>query len=210
MNRFSISPSQPSALIPSCSDGATKIMAGIGRYARRRLGRRPRIILSARTAAPRVSVRELLGRARSLRPDVVRAQAALHAGVVRAKQRHADRQLRAATELGRRPQLRHLDIRAVARARLGVRQLMRSMMLTLLLVGCSAVTQQNPETAIRDAEAQLAEAFTRQDVATIDRLWSDDFVFTAPTGKVFTKQQRVVGMKPIPAGTEPTLINRND
>ena len=87
---------------------------------------------------------------------------------------------------------------------------MRSMMLTLLLVGCSAVTQQNPETAIRDAEAQLAEAFTRQDVATIDRLWSDDFVFTAPTGKVFTKQQRVAGMKPIPAGTEPTLINRND
>jgi len=84
------------------------------------------------------------------------------------------------------------------------------MMLALLFVGCSAVTQQNPEAAIRDAEAQLAQAFTRQDVATIDRLWSDDFVFTAPTGKVFTKQQRLAGMKPIPAGTEPTLINRND
>ena len=60
------------------------------------------------------------------------------------------------------------------------------------------------------AEAQLAEAFTRQDVATIDRLWSDDFIFTFPSGKIFTKQQRLAGMKPLQAGANPSLINQND
>jgi ketosteroid isomerase-like protein len=87
---------------------------------------------------------------------------------------------------------------------------MKRMMLALLLAGCSAATQQSSEAAIREAEGRLADAFTRQDVNAIDGLWSDDFVFTAPNGNVFTKQQRLTGMKPIPAGTKPTLINRND
>jgi len=87
---------------------------------------------------------------------------------------------------------------------------MKSLMLALLAAGCVATTQQNAESEIMNAEAQLADAFTRQDVTKIDQLWSDDFVFTAPNGKVFTKQQRLAGMKPLPADATPTLINHND
>jgi len=87
---------------------------------------------------------------------------------------------------------------------------MKSLMLALLAAGCMATTQQSAESEIMKAEAQLADAFTRQDVTKIDQLWSDDFVFTAPNGKVFTKQQRLAGMKPLPPDATPTLINRND
>ena len=87
---------------------------------------------------------------------------------------------------------------------------MKSLMLVLLAAGCMATTQQSAESEIMKAEAQLADAFTRQDVTKIDQLWSDDFVFTAPNGKVFTKQQRLAGMKPLPPDATPTLINRND
>jgi ketosteroid isomerase-like protein len=84
------------------------------------------------------------------------------------------------------------------------------LILTVLAVGCVTASNQNAETEIQLAEAQLADAFTRQDVTRIDGLWSDDFIFTAPTGKVFTKQQRLAGMKPLPPDATPTLINRND
>jgi ketosteroid isomerase-like protein len=87
---------------------------------------------------------------------------------------------------------------------------MKSLMLALLAAGCVATTQQNAQSEIMKAEAQLADAFTRQDVTKIDQLWGDDFVFIAPNGKVFTKQQRLAGMKPLPADATPTLINRND
>ena len=87
---------------------------------------------------------------------------------------------------------------------------MRMLMLAILAVGCVTASSKNAESEIKEAEAQLADAFTRQDVSTIDGLWSDDFVFTAPNGKVFTKQQRLAGMKPLPPDATPTLINAND
>ena len=87
---------------------------------------------------------------------------------------------------------------------------MRKLILAVLAVGCVTAAHQNAESEIRQAEAQLADAFTRQDVTIIDALWSDDFIFTAPNGKVFTKQQRLSGMKPLPPDATPTLINRND
>lgn len=87
---------------------------------------------------------------------------------------------------------------------------MRSILLALLVSGCATATQQTAESEIQQAEARLAEALTRQDVAAIDRLWSDDFVFVAPSGKVFNKQQRLAGMKPLDPGAVPALINRND
>ena len=84
------------------------------------------------------------------------------------------------------------------------------MMLALLTAACASTTRQAAEAEIAAAEAQLAEAFTRQDVAVIDRLWSDDFIFTFPSGKLSTKQQRLAGMKPLPADAKPSLINQND
>jgi ketosteroid isomerase-like protein len=87
---------------------------------------------------------------------------------------------------------------------------MRKLILALLAAGCVTASNQNADSEIKQAEAQLADAFTRQDVTRIDGLWSDDFVFTAPNGRVFTKQQRLAGMKPLPPDATPTLINRND
>jgi ketosteroid isomerase-like protein len=87
---------------------------------------------------------------------------------------------------------------------------MRKLILALLAAGCVTASNQNADSEIKQAEAQLADAFTRQDVARISDLWSDDFVFTFPSGKVFTKQQRLAGMKPLPPDATATLINRND
>jgi len=89
-------------------------------------------------------------------------------------------------------------------------QEVRWMMLAVLTAACVSTPHPAAEAEIATAEAQLAEAFTRQDVAAIDRLWSDDFIFTFPSGKVFTKQQRLAGMKPLPADAKPSLINKND
>src|ERR1041385_6317359 len=93
---------------------APYIVANPRRFARRRLGRRPRIILSARRAPPRLPLRRLLRRARPVRPHVRRPPAQVHAAVVPDRQPDADRQLRAAAELDGRAQLRDLDVREVA------------------------------------------------------------------------------------------------
>jgi ketosteroid isomerase-like protein len=87
---------------------------------------------------------------------------------------------------------------------------MRMLMLAILAVGCVSASNQNAEKEIQVAETQLADAFTRQDVARISDLWSDDFIFTFPSGKVYTKQQRLAGMKPLAPDATPTLINHND
>src|SRR5258708_30530164 len=89
---------------------ATPKLASTRKRARRRLGRRPRIILFARGASARVPVRGMLGRAGPLRPHVDGAETALHARVVSGHERDGGRQLRAATELGGWPQLRDVDV----------------------------------------------------------------------------------------------------
>ena len=58
---------------------ASRVVPGGRRSARSRLGRRPRIILSARSTPPRLPLRGLLRRAGPLRPHVGRTAAALHA-----------------------------------------------------------------------------------------------------------------------------------
>src|SRR3712207_3737863 len=49
------------------------------------------------------------------------------------------------------------------------------------------------EEEIRRLNAQEVEALLRNDVATLKRLWSDDFVVTNPFNKFINKQQ-VIGM----------------
>src|SRR5207237_1797727 len=83
------------------------------------LAQRPPIIPSARTASRALSIRLLLRWAGPLRPDFAGSEAAICAGVVSTGELNANRQLRAAAELGRWPHLRHLDVRSLARAWLG-------------------------------------------------------------------------------------------
>jgi len=44
-------------------------------------------------------------------------------------------------------------------------------------------------------ERELSEALVRSDTAALDRIWNDDFIFTAPNGRITTKAQRIEGVK---------------
>ena len=44
-------------------------------------------------------------------------------------------------------------------------------------------------------ERELSEALVRYDTAALDRVWSDDFIFTAPNGRITTKAQRIASVK---------------
>jgi len=63
---------------------------------------------------------------------------------------------------------------------------------TLLALGQTG-KDRHVEEEIRRLNAQEVEALLRNDVVTLKRLWSDDFVVTNPFNKFINKQQ-VVGM----------------
>jgi hypothetical protein len=58
-------------------------------------------------------------------------------------------------------------------------------------------TQPRVEDQLIELERQMSEALVKQDAAVLDRLWSNDLVFTFPSGKVSTKAQRLAGQKPL-------------
>jgi ketosteroid isomerase-like protein len=60
-----------------------------------------------------------------------------------------------------------------------------------------------------ELERQLSDALVRQDAAALDRLWSNDLVFTFPDGKVSNKRQRLAGQKPAtqPSQSESETVN---
>jgi hypothetical protein len=58
---------------------------------------------------------------------------------------------------------------------------------------------------IASAENELTEALFKPDKEALDRLWSDEFVFTNPAGKVSRKAQRLAALNP---GT-PSVIESN-
>ena len=58
---------------------------------------------------------------------------------------------------------------------------------------------------IANAENELTEALFKADRDALDRLWSDEFVFTNPAGKVSRKAQRLAALKP---GTQ-SMIESN-
>jgi ketosteroid isomerase-like protein len=78
----------------------------------------------------------------------------------------------------------------------------------LLLVLCSSAQAAvpNAEREIRDLEELLNDAFNTIDAKTIDGIWSDDFVFVAPSGRIANKAQRMAGLKPA-AGPKPPLVS---
>lgn len=61
-----------------------------------------------------------------------------------------------------------------------------------------------------ELERQLSEALVREDAAVLDRLWSNDLVFTFPDGKVSNKAQRLAGQKPAAQPTPSESTTSND
>lgn len=51
------------------------------------------------------------------------------------------------------------------------------------------------EQELIELERELSEALVRYDTTALDRIWSDDFIFTAPNGRITTKAQRMAGVK---------------
>lgn len=51
------------------------------------------------------------------------------------------------------------------------------------------------EQEVREMERQLGEALTRLDIAVLDGLLADDYVFTTSAGEVITKAQAMVDLQ---------------
>jgi ketosteroid isomerase-like protein len=68
------------------------------------------------------------------------------------------------------------------------------------------------ERELIELEHQLSDALVRQDAAVLDRLWSEDLVFTFPSGQVSSKAQRLAGQKPSaqPSQSDSATSNIND
>src|SRR5436190_20902064 len=70
-----------------------------------------------------------------------------------------------------------------------------------------ALTQRSVEPQLIELERQLSNALVKQDAAVLDRLWSNDLVFTFPNGKMSTKAQRLAGQKPLDQSAQSMNIN---
>ncbi|HET9299117.1 MAG TPA: nuclear transport factor 2 family protein [Candidatus Polarisedimenticolaceae bacterium] len=66
-----------------------------------------------------------------------------------------------------------------------------AILLTLFAVASLALAADPAEQEIRGLNGQEVEALLRNDVATLKRLWSDDFVVTNPFNRFLEKQQVV-------------------
>ena len=68
------------------------------------------------------------------------------------------------------------------------------------------------EQQLIELEAKLSDALIREDAVTLNRLWSDDLVFTFPNGKVSGKAQRLAGLKASaqPSQSDSDTSNTND
>ncbi len=74
----------------------------------------------------------------------------------------------------------------------------------------AASSRRSVEGQLIELERQLSAALVRQDAAVLDRLWSNDLVFTFPDGKVSTKAQRLAGQKPAAPSSPSESENTND
>ena len=90
--------------------------------------------------------------------------------------------------------------------------------LLTIVTSCSVLAQtgrkavlpgRSAERQLIELERQLSDALVREDATVLDRLWSNDLVFTFPNGKVSNKAQRLAGQKPAaqPAQSESKTIN---
>src|ERR1700675_4050344 len=63
------------------------------------------------------------------------------------------------------------------------------------------------ERQLIELERQMSDALLKQDAAVLDRLWSNDLVFTFPNGKISNKAQRLAGQKPSAESSKPSNTN---
>jgi len=68
-------------------------------------------------------------------------------------------------------------------------------------------TQHSVEKQLIELERQLSDALVKQDAKILDRLWSNDLIFTFPNGKVSTKAERLAGQKPSDQSSQSTNTN---
>ena len=73
----------------------------------------------------------------------------------------------------------------------------------------AAPSKRSVERQLIELERQLSDALVREDAKVLDRLWSNDLVFTFPNGKVSNKAERLAGQKPAaqPRQSESKTIN---
>jgi ketosteroid isomerase-like protein len=74
----------------------------------------------------------------------------------------------------------------------------------------AAPSKRSVEVQLIELERQLSEALVREDAAVLDRLWSNDLVFTFPNGKVSNKAQRLAGQKPAAPSSQSESETTND
>lgn len=74
----------------------------------------------------------------------------------------------------------------------------------------AAPSKGSVENQLIELERQLSDALVREDAAVLDRLWSNDLVFTFPNGKVSNKAQRLAGQKPGAQPSQSESANVND
>jgi ketosteroid isomerase-like protein len=74
----------------------------------------------------------------------------------------------------------------------------------------AASSKRSVERQLIELERQLSDALVRQDAAVLDRLWSNELVFTFPDGKVSNKAQRLAGQKPAAQPSQSESETKND
>jgi len=74
----------------------------------------------------------------------------------------------------------------------------------------AAPLKRSVEGQLIELERQLSDALVREDAAVLDRLWSNDLVFTFPNGKVSNKAQRLAGQKPAAQRSQSESATSND
>jgi ketosteroid isomerase-like protein len=70
-----------------------------------------------------------------------------------------------------------------------------------------APSQTRIERQLIELERQLSDALVKGDAAVLDRLWSNDLVFTFPNGRVSSKAERLAGQKPSDQSSQSTNLN---
>ena len=74
----------------------------------------------------------------------------------------------------------------------------------------AAPSKRSVEGQLIELERQMSAALVREDAAVLDRLWSNDLVFTFPNGKVSNKAQRLAGQKPTAPSSQSESETIND
>jgi uncharacterized protein DUF4440 len=74
----------------------------------------------------------------------------------------------------------------------------------------AAPSKRTVEGQLIELERQLSAALVREDAAVLDRLWSNDLVFTFPNGKVSNKAQRLASQKPTAQPSQAESATSND